>query len=73
MIRSRGRWSSPRPTGAATRASPCATRVAHARLALGEAELRSKFIDCLSYGGYQGDAVAFFERINSMERAPAPL
>lgn len=45
----------------------------HAQLPLGETELRTKFIDCLDYGGYEGDAAALFERIHTMERSSAPL
>ena len=38
----------------------------HAQLPLAQTELRAKFLDCLSYGRFQGDAAAFFERIDSM-------
>jgi 2-methylcitrate dehydratase PrpD len=39
----------------------------HAKLPLSQTELRAKFLDCLHYGGFEGDAAAFFERIESME------
>lgn len=35
----------------------------HAKLPLPAEGLRAKFLDCLRYGGYRGDAAAFFERI----------
>jgi 2-methylcitrate dehydratase PrpD len=41
----------------------------HARMPLSQTELRAKFLDCLGYGGFEGDAAAFFERIESMEAA----
>jgi 2-methylcitrate dehydratase PrpD len=45
----------------------------HARLPLSQAELRAKFLDCLAYGGFEGDAAIFFERLEAMEAAPGAL
>jgi 2-methylcitrate dehydratase PrpD len=43
----------------------------HAQLPLAASELRAKFVDCLRYGRYEGDASAFFERIEGLEKHPA--
>lgn len=43
----------------------------HAKIPLSQADLRAKFIDCLRYGRFEGDAAAFFERIASFDSAPA--
>jgi hypothetical protein len=45
----------------------------HARLPLSQTELRAKFLDCLSYGRFEGDAAAFFQRIDSMHAAGSPI
>jgi 2-methylcitrate dehydratase PrpD len=38
----------------------------HAQLPLSKADLRGKFIDCLRHGRYEGDAAAFFEKLDGM-------
>jgi 2-methylcitrate dehydratase PrpD len=43
----------------------------HAELPLAAPELRAKFLDCLRHGRYPGDAAAFFERIDALEKLPA--
>jgi 2-methylcitrate dehydratase PrpD len=44
----------------------------HAQVPLTMADLRAKFVDCLQYGRFEGDAVAFFDRINAMEQMAGP-
>jgi hypothetical protein len=39
----------------------------HAKLPLAKGDLRAKFVDCLRYGRYEGDATAFFDRLDSMQ------
>jgi 2-methylcitrate dehydratase PrpD len=39
----------------------------HAAVPLLESELHAKFIDCLKYGSYEGDAVRLIEQINALE------
>ena len=45
----------------------------HAKLPLGKADLRAKFVDCLRYGRYEGDAAALFEKLDSMDSLAAGL
>lgn len=40
----------------------------HALLPLKPSDLRRKFIDCLAYGDYPGDAGALFERLTALEQ-----
>jgi 2-methylcitrate dehydratase PrpD len=40
----------------------------HAQVPLTTDDLRAKFVDCLQYGRFEGNAVAFFDRINAMEQ-----
>jgi len=39
----------------------------HARLPLAREELRAKFLDCLRYGRYEGDAAALFAKLETYE------
>lgn len=39
----------------------------HAQVPLSHAELREKFIECVCYGAYDGDAQRLFERLDGME------
>jgi 2-methylcitrate dehydratase PrpD len=39
----------------------------HAQLALGPDSLKDKFLECLAYGGFTGDAQAFFRELSRLE------
>jgi 2-methylcitrate dehydratase PrpD len=41
----------------------------HAKLPLSQSELEAKFMDCVRYGRYEGDAAALFERLAALDRA----
>jgi aconitate decarboxylase len=45
----------------------------HARLPLSQAELRAKFIDCLRYGRFEGDAPALFEKLDTLQSQASGL
>ncbi|MEI7566896.1 MAG: LysR family transcriptional regulator [Opitutaceae bacterium] len=45
--------------------------VGHPQRPLSEEALRNKFLDALEYGGYIGDAPAFYARVNGMEALAA--
>lgn len=44
----------------------------HAQHPLDAGAVRAKFLDCLAYGGYAGDAAALYERLARLEDQPAP-
>lgn len=39
----------------------------HAKLPLGRADLRAKFVDCLRYGRYEGDSSVLFDKLDAMQ------
>jgi 2-methylcitrate dehydratase PrpD len=41
----------------------------HAKLPLAKSELKAKFMDCMRYGRFEGDAAALFERLDALEKA----
>ena len=40
----------------------------HAKLPLAASDLEAKFMDCVRYGRFEGDAARLFERLNALER-----
>jgi 2-methylcitrate dehydratase PrpD len=43
----------------------------HAKLPLAKSDLRAKFIDCLRHGRFDGDAAAFFDKLDRMQSLAA--